>query len=165
MALLTRFRARWSTFVDLLKITDDSPVERRSRFKARLLVLAVGLPLPPLVLVAVTALHVVSRDLGRGLEQWIPFLDLGFGLFLAPAFLFRSVAKPPPPSQDEDDDQGGWRDPPPGPPTPPRGGLPLPKATQSRSRVRDHTGRRSPPVRTGRDARKPARSPLAPTRR
>ena len=158
MALLKPVLALGSRVIEQLKITEDSPVELRSHFKLRLLVVAIVLPLPPLLLLAVVELHLISRNLGSTIDQWIPFVDLGFGLLLAPAVLFRSVAKPPPPS-DEDDDDGGWTDPPPSPPPRPRGGLPLPDADQSRIRVRDHAGSLNDRGRTRRPAREPRRSP------
>jgi hypothetical protein len=158
VALLNRFLSFGPRLIEQLKITEASPVELRSRFKLRLLVMAVVLPLPPLLLLAAVEFHLISRDLGGTIDQCIPFVDLGFGLLLAPAVLFRSVAKPPPPS-DEDDDEGGWTDPPRGPPPRPRGGLPLPDAEQSRIRVRDHAGSLKERGGTGRPGREPRRSP------
>jgi hypothetical protein len=162
VALLNRFLSFGPRLIEQLKITEDSPIELRSRFKLRLLALAVVLPLPPLLLLAAVESHLISRDIGRVIDQWIPFVDMGFGLLLAPAVLFRSVAKPPPPSG-EDDDEGGWTDPPPRPPHRPRGGLPLPDASQSRSRFRDHGGPRTAPDSNRR--RTPGPSPLSPARR
>jgi hypothetical protein len=158
VALLNRFLSFGPRLIEQLKITEDSPVELRSRFKLRLVVMAIVLPLPPLLLLAAVEFQFISRNLGSTIDQWIPFVDLGFGLLLAPAVLFRSVAKPPPP--DEDDDQGGWTDPPPGPPPRPQGGLPLPEAEQSRIRVRDHAGSLRERRHTGRPAREPRRSPI-----
>jgi len=162
VALLNRFLSLGPRLIEQLKITEDSPVEMRSRFKLRLLVMAIVLPLPPLLLLAAIDFHLISQKLGSTIDQWIPFVDLGFGLLLAPAVLFRSVAKPPPPPN-EDDDEGGWRDPPPGPPPRPCGGLPLPDASPSRSRFRDHGGPRTAPDTNRRRA--PGPSPLTPARR
>lgn len=162
MTFLKPVLAFGSRVIELMKITEESPVELRSHFKLRLLVMAIVLPLPPLLLLAAIDFHLISRDLGGTIDQLVPFVDLGFGLLLAPAVLFRSVAKPPPPSG-EDDDEGGWTDPPPGPPHRPRGGLPLPDASQSRSRFRDHGGPRTAP--DGNRRRTPRPSPLSPARR
>jgi hypothetical protein len=75
-------------------------------------------------------------------------------ILLVPAVIFRDSGSSP---SDGDGGGGGGGPPPrpPLPPAPPRGGIPLPDAEQSSTRLRDH-GR---PARRGLVRRRPAREP------
>jgi hypothetical protein len=78
---------------------------------------------------------------GTALEL-LPWTGLtALGVFAVSGWvLYRNIEPSPGPPSDEDDGGGGGRgrDRPRPVPKPPRGGIPLPDATQSRLRLRDH---------------------------
>lgn len=86
------------------------------------------------------------------------------GMVCVVVLLFPALRDAPPSSGSDSGSDDGWgRGPrrPPQPPTPPRGGIPLPDAVQSRIRLRDH-GRLSDhlPRRERRPVREPERAPV-----
>jgi hypothetical protein len=87
-------------------------------------------------------------------------------LLLSPVILFPDWDFPPPPSDGGDGGGGGGGgdDPPKRSPrpSPPRGGIPLPDAEQSRQRVRDHRRPAWRRVSLRRPAREPQHAPRVP---
>jgi hypothetical protein len=83
-------------------------------------------------------------------------------ILLAPAVIFRDSGSSP--GSDGDGGGGGGGSPPrpPLPPAPPRGGIPLPDAEQSSSRLRDHDRPARRPRTRRRPAHAPDRAPVAP---
>jgi hypothetical protein len=130
-----------------LGLTGGPRHQRRDHFWLRL----VAVPVVPAGVSAVASafapiwkMHAVITG------QWLLVIP---ALILVPILLYRPAGPPPGPSGDDD---GGAR-PEPSPPAPPRpdGGIPLPDAEQSRTRVRDH----SRPRLTERGPRRPTREP------
>jgi hypothetical protein len=132
------------------------------RFAGRVTVLLAVVfgPLATLILVAV--LFGLSDQVAQG---WLllSMIWVMCSLVLTPAILFPESGHPPgPPGGDGGGDGGGGHDPPEPPtkPSPPRGGLPLPDAEQSRERVRDHDRPARRRVRSRRPVREPERRPV-----
>jgi hypothetical protein len=144
----------------LVSATFDRSLRRRSRFRLRLAGVVIAMLLPALVTIA--------APLSDQAATTLFLLGLGWGLLLfalSSFFLFQGRDFESGPA---DDDDGGGGDGP-GPeddrPTPPApiGGIPLPDAQQSATRLRDHplprpAVRPRRPVRD-RERRVPSRSP------
>jgi hypothetical protein len=161
VALLIGLIAVALMLVGLVYAGRSCGMERHPKFRMRLFVLSMVLPLPLLAVSAATYLHLISQATGRQIGSCLPFL--GFALVLVPGLLFRPFTVPPP-ERDDDDWRRGPDEPKPDSP-PPTGGIPLRDATQQRLRVRDHAGGAAERTRVRRPAGEPERRPLAPAQR
>jgi hypothetical protein len=118
-------------FAVLTSVVSGRARSRRSKFWLRLFAVALGMLLPDLA-----ALALRSDEQTAGVLLWIGFV-WGLALAAAAAFLlFRPEGRDPGPGDDggEGPDSGDSR------PTPPSpiGGIPLPDAEPSSTRLRDH---------------------------
>lgn len=84
-------------------------------------------------------------------------------ILLAPAVIFRDSGSSSGPDGDGGGGGGGPPLRPPLPPAPPRGGIPLPDAEQSSSRLRDHDRPARSRLPRRRPAHAPGRAPMTPT--
>jgi hypothetical protein len=130
----------------------DRSLRRRSRFWLRFAVIVIAIVLPE-----------VGAVLAPVDEQTLALLilgGLGWGILLLGVswFVLFHGSRLDPGSGDDDDDGPGPEDEGPTPP-PPIGGVPLPDAEPSSTRLRDHR----PPRRAARP-RRPAREPERPRR-
>jgi hypothetical protein len=132
--------------------------ERKPHFWLRVAVL----PLVPMVIagvvIALGALRMLPDGVTAMILMTVVFLTIP-AIILVPALLYRR----PGPSPDSSDDEGGGGPgpgPPPAPPAPPRGGVPLPDAEQSRTRIREHDRRVFGGPRPRRRVREPDPSPI-----
>lgn len=133
--------------------------ERRSSLTVRVLRFALLLALLSPLIALIVAMTVVAPSSSDGIAK-------AFGppaaVSLIAAIMIARRMFPPgwgsPPGPSDGDDGGGWGPRRPlSPPDPPRGGIPLPDAEQSRQRVRDHDRPARRRLRRGPD-RAPART-------
>ena len=143
---------------------DDGVPGRRLNLPARILCTALTLVGPPALLIGLVPALLPAGDVNLTRAAALAALFwFTLAFFLAPAAFFFDLIGP---IVGDVDGGGGLRtgSPPPTLPGPGIGGLPLPDADQSDTRLRDHD-RPGRPARPRRPAKEPERRPRVPSRR